>query len=266
MHVLLTYLQTDGLTLCVDGVLAAVLLAYLAGVAHLWRHGRRWPAVRTAAFAGGLGAVFVAVGSGLAAYDDINLPAHVVQHMVLMAVAPPLLIVGRPITLLIQVAPRRLQVAVVHLVSGRAAATLTGPLGWILSPVVMGVFFLTPAYAISERHPLVHDSWHGVFLLAGYLSWSAILGPDGARAAHHPGWRLVTVLASMPLDAAVGAALVFWPRAIGPGATLASTHEAGEVLWILSMLDCGFALAAVLRRWIAADERRVRRLDARLDA
>lgn len=266
LHVLLTYEQTGALALAADGVLLALLAAYLVGTHRLRRRGHRWSWQRTAWFGAGLAVVWAAVGSGLAAYDDVNLPMHVLQHMLLMALAPPLLIAGRPVTLAIQVVPRRPQRALVRVVNGRVVRVLTGPLAWLCSPAVMAAFFLTPAYAMSERHPLVHDAWHGLFLLAGYLSWSAILGPDGARGARHPGRRIVTVLASMPLDAAVGAALLFWPRSIGPGATLASTHEAGQLLWMLSMLDCGYALAVVLRQWIAADERRVRRLDAQLDA
>lgn len=257
LHVLLTWFQTGVASVVTDAVLVAALLTYVWAAHHRARR-RRWPRRRTVAFAAGLLAVFVAVGSGLAAYDDVNPSAHVVQHMILMSVAPPLLVAARPLTLLLQGAPRRHRARLVRLVGGRPARALTGPLAWLAMPALMAVFFLTPVYAASERSALLHDASHGVFLLAGYLAWNAVIGVDAAGQRGHL-QRLVTVMVSMTLEAAVGAAFVLARHPLDPSVTLAATRRAGQALWMLSMLSCGWAMAIVLRQWIAADERRVRR-------
>src|ERR1700685_1410647 len=67
-----------------------------------WRHpARPWPAWRTGMFLGGLAVIVLATQSGIGAYDDILFWDHMIQHLMLIMIAPPLLIVGQPITLLL---------------------------------------------------------------------------------------------------------------------------------------------------------------------
>src|SRR5262249_1646436 len=81
----------------------------LAGAAYLWgawRVGRRhparpWPWWRTALFLGGLAVVILATETGIGAYDDVLAWDHMVQHLLLLMVAPPLLVAGQPVTLLL---------------------------------------------------------------------------------------------------------------------------------------------------------------------
>ncbi len=54
------------------------------------------PAWRLAAFMAGLFSVWIAIGSPLQALDDDLLTIHMVQHVLLMAVAPPLILLGAP--------------------------------------------------------------------------------------------------------------------------------------------------------------------------
>ena len=51
---------------------------------------------RLAAFFSGIAFVWVAIGSPLNAFDDVSLTVHMVQHLLLMAVAPPLILLGAP--------------------------------------------------------------------------------------------------------------------------------------------------------------------------
>src|SRR5947209_1644633 len=63
----------------------------------------RWPAERTLSFLAGLGCVFVALQSGIGRYDDRLLSVHMVQHMLLLFLAPLLLLAGRPAALALRV-------------------------------------------------------------------------------------------------------------------------------------------------------------------
>lgn len=219
---------------------------------------------RTTAFLAGLATVFVAVGSGLAAYDDINPSAHVVQHALLMMVAAPLLVLGQPLVLLAQAGPRRLQRRVIRLTGSDAANVLTGPVAWVLYLGSMAAYFLTPVYAASVRNQTLHDASHCWFLLIGCVYWTGVLGPDspGHRRSHAR--RIVPVLAGMPVEAAIGLALVVWPHPLAPGYTLAATHAAGVTYWITSMGTSGVAVALLAHRWMRWDERRVVRAEGRL--
>src|SRR5699024_360615 len=74
---------------------------YARGVARIWSRagaGRGIPRWRVIAFAGGMLAVAVALLSPLDALGDALLTAHMVQHLLLLVVAPPLLVLGTPIT------------------------------------------------------------------------------------------------------------------------------------------------------------------------
>ena len=87
-------------TVMVSGVL------YLRGFLRLHRQmPDRFPSWRLGAYLGGLGALLVAISSPLAAFDDLLLQVHMVQHMLLMFVAPPLILLGAPAIALLRGLP-----------------------------------------------------------------------------------------------------------------------------------------------------------------
>ena len=78
--------------------LIVVALVYLRG----WYRLRNdfpnvLPAWRLAAFMGGLFSLWVGVGSPLAVLDHQLLTFHMVQHLLLMTVAAPLILLGAPV-------------------------------------------------------------------------------------------------------------------------------------------------------------------------
>src|SRR3984885_7777137 len=85
-----------GLPIVVTLALIVVALAYV----------RRWyqvrlPAWQLATFIGGLFSLWAAVGSPLAGMDHQLLTAHMVQHLLLMTVAAPLILLGAPVIALV---------------------------------------------------------------------------------------------------------------------------------------------------------------------
>src|SRR5205807_6597172 len=107
--------QSDSLS--VVGLTCEVALgtAYVVAARRV-RLRRPWPRSASAAFLAGLAALAVVLQSGMAAYDE-NYAVHVVQHVVLMSIAPLLLAFGAPVTLLLRVArppSARRVVAVLH--------------------------------------------------------------------------------------------------------------------------------------------------------
>src|ERR1700738_1921230 len=76
-------------------VLSALL--YLRGWLKLqFQVPHRFPLWRLLAFWGGLGAIFLAVASPLDAFGGLLLQVHMVQHLLLMMIAPPAILSGAP--------------------------------------------------------------------------------------------------------------------------------------------------------------------------
>lgn len=262
LHVLLTGFQSDPPSLAADALIALSAFAYLAGMRRLRRRRRSWPAGAAVCFCAGTFAVFVAIGSGLAAYDDSNFPAHIVQHILLMMVGPPLIVVGRPGILLAQASRGRLRLAAVRLLNSAVVRKTSGVFAFSAYYGLMWLYFLTPLYPLSERHPALHDTMHGVFLLVGLVFWQAVVAPG--RAGHQSSHlrRVAMIVVGMPLEMYLGFTLHGLDHSLGPGTTPASVRSGGELFWFMSMLISGVALATALVQWAVEDERAARRLDA----
>ncbi len=250
-HVLLTDVQTDTLALVADVVLLVLLGLYLTGVRRLARKGRSWSRWNGAAFVGGLVAVWVAIGSGLAAYDEMSVVAHVVQHILLMMVAAPLLTLGKPVTLASQAASRANQVRILKVVHSWPAAVLTFPvLTWFLYFGSMYTFFLDRGlYHYSIDHVLFHDATHLFMISVGFLYWQPVIGADPTRwRLSHPA-RLLSVFTGMPFEAFLGISVYMSKTPLDPVNTLANTHAGGQTFWILSMTVTGGAIAVLALQW-----------------
>src|ERR1700760_3891426 len=116
---------------------ALVAAAYLWGVLRVRRrHPRRpWPLTRTIPFLLGLLVINVATQSGVGTYDDTLFWDHMIQHLMLLMIAPPLLVAGQPVTLLLHASRNPLHTGVKRLVRSR-------PVQWLTWPGVGGVAFI----------------------------------------------------------------------------------------------------------------------------
>jgi putative copper resistance protein D len=250
---------------------AAVSVAlYALGVARL---GGRWPARATLAFVAGVGCVVVALQSGIDAYDDRMLSVHMVQHMVLLLLAPLLLLAGRPVLLTLRALPpsgrRRVVAALAR------TRPYTGPVPSLaFFCAVVALTHLSRFYDAAVLHDGVHYLEHALYVVAGLLLLSPLLDGDPAPAHRLSGLgRLLYVIAAMIPMALIGAylnrhaTLVYGAyaapaRALGISG-LDDQAQAGAIMWVAGntvMAGIGLwtALAAML-----AEERRQRARDAR---
>jgi cytochrome c oxidase assembly factor CtaG len=192
--------------------LAGILLVatlYLAGVSRLRRRGDRWPPGRTVAFiAGGLGTIVFATQSFLAFYDSTLLSVHMAQHMLLSMVAPILLGLGAPITLVLRTTGpgvRRVLMAVLHSRWMRIVGhpVVAGAL-FIVNPWVL---YFSPLYELTLRNELVHNLNHLHFLALGCLWFWSLVGIDPMPRADHL-MRVLAVFVSLPFHAFLGVVLM----------------------------------------------------------
>lgn len=208
-------------TLPVPLTLAAILAAslYLRGWIHLrsvFIHAI--PVWRAASFVLGLILIWIALGSPLSVLDEELLTVHMVQHLLLMTFAPPLILLGAPVMPLLHGLPQQIVQAVV------GPLFRWTPLQWIGHVITRPVFcWLAAAAALVGWHipaaftlGLQSESWHIVehacFLGSGFLFWWPVVQP-WPSAAVWPRWSILLYLflATIPCDVLSGF-LVFSDR------------------------------------------------------
>jgi putative copper resistance protein D len=245
----------------------ASALLYLTAVR---RTRRPWPVHRTLCFLAGIGSVWVALESGIDAYDDGLLSVHMVQHLILLVVAPALLLGGRPTLLVLASAPagtrRKLGTALISL------RPLTHPLGCLLVfYLVVGGTHIPSFYDATLRHVALHDTEHALYLLGGLLLWWPVLGGDPAPSRRLNGFlQLGYIIAAMLPMEVIGAYLsrapmLFYPpygpagHALG-ASPLVDQANAGAIMWV-----CGGVVMVAVVLWSSmhAMVQEERRLQAR---
>jgi cytochrome c oxidase assembly factor CtaG len=171
-------------------VSVALMLLAAAYLAAAWVVGRRhlarpWPVRRTAAFLLGLAVIVAATQGSAGVYDDVLFSAHMVQHLLLIMVAPPLLILARPITLVLHAAGNPLHTGLKRLLRSPVVSALTWPPAAAASyaAVVIGTH-LTPLMNLMLENEPVDDAEHAAYLAVGCLYFLPIVGSEPIR------WRI----------------------------------------------------------------------------
>jgi putative copper resistance protein D len=253
--------------LVATAISVAVFVAYLGGVRRLAQRSRTWSPWRTASFGTGIVTVFIATGSGLASYDDSVFVMHVIQHLLLMNVAPIFLALGAPVTLALQASERGTQTRILGLLHSKVVKAVTFPVVTaVMSYVTMLVYFLTPIYVYSQQHPLLHEYVHLHFLIAGCLYWWPVVGRDPSSWKMSYPVRLVYLATGVPINAMIGIALTMNRASIDPSVhSIADTHSGGAVLWGVSELLLLAGIAVMYIQWCRWEDREAARSDRRLD-
>jgi putative membrane protein len=233
-----------------------------------------WPKRRTAAFIGGIACVVVALQSGLAAFDDQLLSDHMIQHLLLLELAPLLLLAGRPGILLLRGAPRSARPAIVRRLD--RLRPLTHPFSCLL--IFSGVVLLTHLpwfYDATLRQSGLHELEHGLYLTAGLFMWWPVIDGDPLPRRRLDGFgRLAYVIAAMLpmalLGAYLGRHLTLVYAAYGPPAhslgisAVIDQQQAGAIMWVV-----GSTVMVLAGLWLAMaamidEERRLQVRERRL--
>jgi cytochrome c oxidase assembly factor CtaG len=204
---------------------------------------RPWPPWRTGLFAGGLAVIVIATQSGVGAYDDVLFWDHMVQHLMLLMVAPPLLIAGQPMTLLMHASRNPLHRWTKRALRSRVASFLTWPVfGAVAYTGAVVAAHLTSLANLVETNQSLHDAEHAAFLIIGYLFFLPILGREPIRWRLSYPMRFIILVLIMPVDTFTGlvlgyggagtAGLATGPRPAWAPSPVADLHAGGAVMWI----------------------------------
>lgn len=241
------------------------------------REPQRWNGWRLASFFGGLTAIFLALVSPLEPFATLLLQIHMVQHLLLMMVAPPLIWLGAPLFPMIRGLPAPVRtVWVAPLLRSRRLrrvfARLTHPL--VAWPIYVGVtwFWHAPRFydlALSnERWHLVE---HAAFMAAALLFWYPVVRPYPSRPNWSP-WLLFPYLLLADVQNTVLAAwltfssqVIYTHYANGPriaGLTaLDDQAAAGVIMWVpgsIAFLLPLFIIGLKLMRGTSPSPNRIR--------
>jgi cytochrome c oxidase assembly factor CtaG len=263
----------------VVGGLGAALVAWLAMVRRIARAhpGRGVPRARTAAFLGALAAIAVALLSGIERYDTTLFSIHMVQHLLLMLVAAPLLALAAPVTQLLRVASPRWRRRIVGVLHAGPVEALGQPVvAWVTFTLVMWISHFSPLFDAALENEVVHDAEHVLFLGAGLLFWWPVVGADPARRRLSHPVRALYVLLQMPPSSFLGMLITFAAAPLYPHyATLGSPYGidpladqqlAGGIMWLGGdVIFIGAVLVAVAA-WMRHEERNTTAAERRADA
>ncbi len=251
-------------------VLSAALLYWLGGrkLTVSRSDGRRqW---RTAAFVGGLAAIVIALDSPIDGLADRLLWVHMLQHILLLLVAPPLLALARPWNRMWHGFPLDTRRVLAQWVStGRWSALLRATAGvlaqplpsWLLFNLVLLGWHLPAAYDAALSSPVVHASEHFLFFATGLLFWTRVIDSPPWRSrlsetgrAVYVGSSLVVswVLAIVLADAGHALYSPYADLASRPGGlTALSDQQLGAgAMWVLGSLPFTIAILSIVYRWL----------------
>lgn len=235
--------------------------------------------MRACAFAGGWLALFVALVSPLDALGSSLFAAHMTQHELLMVVAAPLIVLGRPMAPLLVALPAALRGEFSRArrsVFGRSARRLLfSPLAaWMLHAAVLWIWHVPVLFEATLESGLVHTLQHMSFLLSALIFCEALIHGDEGRMGY--GAAVIYLFTTAVHTSVLGALLTFsatvWypvyettARAWGLS-PLEDQQVGGLVMWVPAGIVYTIGGVLMLGLWMREAERRVMRREAMMGA
>ena len=225
-----------------------------------WRREGGW---RAEAFYAGLVALVVATQPPLDGLADRSFSAHMVQHLLLQMVAPPLLVLGAPWLPVWRMLPtggrhrlgRWLACAPGAAPLRLLARTLGRPsAAWLLFAGAIALSHLPAIFDFALREPLFHEAEHALFITLGLLFWSRALDSPPFRARLSPPQAVVFFSTAIAAESLLALAILQArsPLYAAEGHRLSDQQLGGAVMFEPASLPLLIALLWSLRRWLSA--------------
>ncbi len=246
--------------------LAALL--YARGLRSLGPHRHFHAGLRPWSFFGGLTVIALALVSPLDALTDDRFWAHMTQHVLLMLVGVPLVLLGAPVLPMMRGVPRGVRRrALIPLFNARpvrlALRIVSRPLVALgLLVIALIGWHLPAAYDAAVTNAWVHTAQHISFATGAYLFWWNVIDPTPLRANLAPLVRVPYVFVAMLPNFILSAFLTYSPAAwysvyaqgMSADAALADQQAGGLIMWIPGAFIMLFALLGVLAQAMRREE------------
>jgi cytochrome c oxidase assembly factor CtaG len=259
--------------------LAVLAVGWLVMVDRIDRRhpGSPVPVGRTLAFMAGLATIAIALMSGIARYDTTLFSVHMVEHLLLMLVAAPLLVLAAPITQVLRAAsPRVRRRVLLPILQSTPVNALGHPIvAWLSFTLVLYISHFSPLFEAALEDQFVHDLEHVLYLTAALLFWWPVMALDPApHRLSHPA-RVGFVLTQMPLSSFLAMAVLFNDSALYPHyaalaapygiSALADQQLAAGIMWIASDAVFISAILLIVAGWMRHEERDASAADRRAE-
>ncbi len=214
--------------------------------------------------------LFLATESPLDAFDSLFLSAHMAQHLLLIMIAPPLLLLSYPLLPMLRGLPKG------FVKEGVAPFLSWTPLknffGWLTSPIPAWLVFAASTvgwhlpfmYELALSSPMWHGVQHAFFFWTGVLFWWPVIRP-GPSKPKWPKWVAIPyLLLADILNTAISVIFVFSSKLLYPSyATVRATHFgaledqslAGLLMWVPGSVVYLCVLAFILVMGLFASSR-----------
>jgi putative membrane protein len=228
------------------------------------------PSWRACSFLLGLFLIWLAVGSPLVAFDEELLTVHMVQHLLLMTVAPPLILVGAPVMPLLHALPRKFVQSIVGplfrspAMQGIGRALSQPAFCWLAAAAALLGWHVPAAFTLGLQSEAWHAVEHACFLASGFLFWWPVVQP-WPSVPRWPRWSMLVYLflGTLPCDI-LSAFLAFCDRVVYTVYLSTSKHFgisaledqqcAGALMW--TCVTMVYLLAAAILTTRLLSERR----------
>jgi putative membrane protein len=259
-----------------SGTLILTAAIYLRG---WWRvrqrRSRELPAWRALVFCLGLAAIWLVLASPIDALDDYLLVAHMTQHLVLMSVGPPLIVLGAPTVPLLQGLPRFIIRRGLSFFFRRRwfhslINFLTHPtFAWLSMNIAYLGWHIPAAYELTLRSEGWHNLEHIIFVLTSTAFWWRVIEPWPSHNRLSR-WMVLPYMISADLvNTLLSASLAFSGRVVYPSyeaaprvmnlSALNDQIAAGAEMWVLGSIIFLIPAAFVLHRILSPKSSRQRR-------
>ncbi len=241
------------------------------------RSGKRWALWRAASFMVGLLVLVTALESGVDGYSDELISVHVVQHLLLILLAPALLLWGAPVRLALSACSPAGRRAIGAFLRRRWVRVLTRPAcGFALFTIAVLATHLTGLYEVALRDPAVHALEHAAYFCSGVSFLLPILAADPIPRPPSAIARFCWLMAAMTVMFIPAALFLFgervrYPFYLAPGralhvSALEDQHAAGMIMLFAGGVAMACLAIVVAMEAMISEERRQLRRDTYLYA
>lgn len=258
-----------------SGLVVAVCIYAVAVRTYNARHAAPFGRLHFVAFLASVACVYEALQPSLDKLADTSFFYHMVQHLILIYGAAPLLLLSSPVGLVLGASTPPTARKVASLLRSGAWRTLTFPVfSWLLFAAVMWGVHLSGLYEAALEHPVVHVLEHGLFFGSAVLFWQAVIHVGPVSWPMNFPLRIAYLFTAMPQSAFLGLALyeerhvLYAHYVAGQGslaAALTDQQNAGALMWLAGGLLLFSAFMFLVTMWGYHERHLGERLNARLE-
>jgi len=235
-----------------------------------WQAGAGW---RPVLYVGGLTLLAIALLSPIDVLSSQLFMMHMIQHLFLVMIVPPLLLLANPLPYLLWGLPQEARLKAGRLFSRQSRfryylQKVTGPgMVWLAFVVVYWGWHDSNAYQWALRSNLAHDLEHISFFAVAMLFWWHVI--DAGPRIHRPlspFARAGYALSAIPPNMLAGIAIVFatgplyayyeaMPRLWGIS-VMEDQRIAGVIMWVPGSMMFMIGALFIAARWLQAEEKK----------